>query len=321
MKPIQSSKQLIEKAVEIARQGRKKRVAVAAAHDPGVIGAVAQSAADGFLEGTLFGDSGLIRKLFFQEGVDVSNLEIIDEKDITRAAHRAVESASRGDADIVMKGFLPTSVFLKVVLDKEYNLRGRNTLSHCAVLEIPGYHKLLNLTDGGVVVKPDSEQKFQILENAVLVGRALGLSPVKVAVSAAYDRPSEKLSHAFSDMDFIIPEAMSKLKDVFIQGPLPFDLATSKAVADPQQSEGPVVGDADIYLVDSLEECNIVVKSLTQFAEAVFAGVIVGARVPVSLVSRTNTMADKKASLALACVLSDYCVRHNIFEKGNSRYA
>ncbi len=196
-------------------------------------------------------------------------------------------------------------------------LRGKNTLSHCAVLDIPGYHKLLNLTDGGMVVKPDQEQKFQILENAVLVGRALGLSPVKVAVSGAHDKPSVKLAHMISDMDYIIPRAMKKLKDVAVQGPLPFDLATSKAAADPKQAEGTVVGDADIYLVDSIEECNIVAKALIQFAEAVFAGVIVGAKVPVSLVSRTDTIKNKKASLALACVLSDYYSSHDIWGKGD----
>lgn len=318
LKPIHSSDQLIERAIQIAREGRKKCVVVAAAQDVDVIDAVSQSAAEGLLEGVLVGDVDKIRQLAADHSIDVDGLKLIDEKDVIKAAHIAVSLASRGEADAIMKGFLPTSALLKVVLDKEYGLRGKNTLSHCAVLDIPGYHKLLNLTDGGMVVRPDREQKFQILENAVLVGRALGLSPVKVAVSAAYDKPSEKLSHAYSDMDFIIPEAINKFKDVAIQGPLPFDLATSKAVADPQQVEGVVVGDADIYLVDSIEECNIIAKSLIQFAEAVFAGVIVGARVPVSLVSRTDTVKNKKASLALACVLSDYYLSNDTWGKGGS---
>ncbi len=212
-----------------------------------------------------------------------------------------------------MKGFLPTSALLKVVLDKQYGLRGKNTLSHCAVLDIPGYHKLLNLTDGGMVVKPDQDQKSQILENAVHVAHALGLSPVKIAVSAAHDTPSESVPHTLSDIDYIIPHAMVKLHDIAIQGPLPFDLATSKAAAAYHHASGMVVGDADIYLMDSIEECNIVAKSLIQFARAVFAGVIVGAKVPVSLVSRTDTVKNKKASLALACVLADYYDRHKIF--------
>lgn len=314
-KPIHSSDELIRKATDIASAHRRTRVAVAAAQDIDVIDAVAQAAADGFVDGILVGDADIIGRLAAEKNVDITHLEIIDVKSVTEAAHRAVKLASDGKADAIMKGFLPTSALLKVVLDKQYNLRGKNTLSHCAVLDIPGYHKLLNLTDGGMVVKPDQDQKFEILENAVLVGHALGLSPVKIAVSAAHDKPSQHVPHTYADMDTVIPRALRDLKNIAIQGPLPFDLATSKKVAETQHFSGTVAGDADIYLVDSIEECNIIAKSLIQFAEAVFAGVIVGARVPVSLVSRTDTVKNKKASLALACVLADYYARHHIRER------
>ena len=164
-----------------------------------------------------------------------------------------------------------------------------------------------------MVVKPDVEQKFQILENAVLVGRALGLSPVKVALSAPSDRLSEKVPHTLSDMDTILPMALEKLSDVVVQGPLSLDMATSKKAVEYQHVGGVVAGDADIYLVDSIEEGNIVSKALIQFAGAIFAGVIVGAKVPVSLVSRTDTVLNKKASLALACLVADYYKQNNIF--------
>ena len=130
-----------------------------------------------------------------------------------------------------MKGFLPTSALLRTVLDKQYGLRGKTTLSHCAVLDIPGYHKLLNFTDGGMVIKPDPETKLQVLENAITVGRALGLSPVKVAVSAAIDRISGRMPHTLTDHDYVIPKAMKKFEDIVIQGPLTFDLATSSKAA------------------------------------------------------------------------------------------
>jgi len=304
--PIHSSDQLIERAIAIANDGRKKTVAVAAAQDVDVIGAVSQAEADGFLNGVLVGDGDEIRKLADENKIDISCLEMIDIKDVGQAAHTAVGLASEGKADAIMKGFLPTSMLLKTVLDKQYGLRGKNTLSHCAVLDIPGYHKLLNFTDGGMVVAPTKEQKYQILENAVLVAQALGLSPVKVAVSGAAHRALDTVPHSIKDRDFLIPEVQKNLKNVAIQGPLPIDLATSKEAVTAYGFDGPVAGDADIYLVDSIEECNIVCKSLIQFAEAVFCGVIVGARVPVSLVSRTDTIKNKKASLAIACVLADF---------------
>jgi phosphate butyryltransferase len=316
VQPIHSSDQLIERATAIAREGRKARVAVAAAQDVDVIEAVSEAEADGFLSGILVGDGASIGNIAAEHQIDISRLEIIDRKDVREAAHYAAKLAADGKADAIMKGFLPTSALLKVVLDKQYGLCGRNTLSHCAVLDIPGYHKLLNFTDGGMVVKPDLDQKFQILENAVLVGRALGLSPVKVALSAAVDRLSKDMAHILSDVESIIPMAIERISDIAIQGPLSLDMATSKEAGEYQHVAGPVVGDADVYLVDSIEEGNILAKSMVQFAQAVFAGVIVGARVPVSLVSRTDSVKNKKASLALACVVSDYYTQHKVWGGG-----
>ncbi len=314
-KPIHSSDELIQRAIDIAAEGRKKTIAVAAAQDADVIGAVSQAEADGFLNGILVGDEKKIRALAEEHKINIDKLTIINEPDTTLAAHAAVKLASEKKADGIMKGFLPTSALLKTVLDNKYGLRGENTLSHCAVLDIPGYHKLLNFTDGGMVVKPTTEQKFQILENAVLVARALGLSPVKIAVSAATDRLSDRMPHTLSDAERIIPQAKAKFKDIVIQGPMSLEMASSKTLAHRAEDGNGVAGDADIYLVDSIEEGNIVSKSLIQFADAVFSGVIVGARVPVSLVSRTDTIKNKKSSLALACVIADYYAQNNIWEK------
>lgn len=312
--PIHSAEDLIARAKAIAGEGRRKRVAVAAAQDADVLAAVAQAHAEGFLEATLCGDADKIRALAEADQLDISGLTIADHRDVSAAAHAAVDLAASGQADAIMKGFLPTSSLLKTVLDKQYNLRAVDTLSHCAVLDIPGYHKLLNFTDGGMVVKPSTDQKIQILENAVLVGRALGLSPVRVAISGAGERPSSHFPHTISDMDTVSPRAARRLTDVAIQGPLSFDLATSKEAAAYRGLQGSVVGNADVYLVDSIEEGNIVAKSLIQFAHAIFAGVIVGAKVPVSLVSRTDTVMNKKASLALACVIADYYTEHKVWE-------
>jgi phosphate butyryltransferase len=304
--PIHSAQALIDAARHIADAGRKKRVAVAAAQDVDVIEAVAQAEAEGFLDGTLIGDESRIRQLADERAVALEKLQVIAQGDIASAAHRAVSMAAEGRADVIMKGFLPTSALLRTVLDKQYGLRGSGTISHCAVLDIPGYHKMLNFTDGGMVVAPDPEQKYQILSNAVTVARAMGLSPVKVAVSGAYHRVSEAVAHTGADQELVVARARTEMRDIEINGPLPLDLATSGRAAQAYQVDHPVAGDADIFLVNSIEECNITCKALISFANAVFCGVVVGARVPVSLVSRTDTVMNKKASLALACVLADY---------------
>ncbi len=315
-KPILSSDQLINRAIEIANEGRKAKVVVPAAQDEAVIDAVAQSYKDGFIDAVLVGDEKKINEIADEENIDLSGLEMIHEPDVNQAAHLAVKMASEGEANAIMKGFLPTSTLLKTVLDQQYGLRGKNTLSHCAVLDIPGYHKMLNMTDGGMIVKPDQEQKYQILENAVLVGYALGLSPVKIAVSSPIEKPTEKISHSLSDIDFLIPKALENLDNIAIQGSIPFDIATSEKAAKLSNCSGPVVGDTDIFLVNSIEECNIIAKSLINFANAVFSGVIVGAKVPVSLVSRTDTVKNKKSSLALASVLADYYKQTEFMKEG-----
>lgn len=304
--PIHSAQELIEVARRIAHAGRKKRVAVAAAQDIDVIEAVVQAEDEGYLDGTLIGDEGKIRALAQERGVSLAKVEVIAQEDVGSAAHRAVGMAAEGKADIVMKGFLPTSALLRTVLDKRYDLRGSGTISHCAVLDIPGYHKMLSFTDGGMVVAPDPEQKYQILANAVTVARAMGLSPVKVAVSGAYHQASDAVAHTRTDQDKVIARARACMKDIEITGPLPLDIATSRKAAEAYGVAHSVAADADIFLVDSIEECNITCKALINFAGAIFCGVVVGARVPVSLVSRTDTVINKKASLALACVLADY---------------
>jgi phosphate butyryltransferase len=312
--PIRSATELIARAVAIANEGRQKRVVVAAAQNADVMHAVSQAQAEGFLTATLVGDAEIIGEIAETENIDLTNIEVVDKPDVNEAAHYAAGLAAQRQAHAIMKGFLPTSALLKTLLDKQYNLRGASTLSHCAVLDIPGYHKLLNFTDGGMIVKPDIQEKIAILENAVMVGHALNLSPVKIAVSGAGDRVSPSFPHTLSDDQTVKPEANRRMTDIAIQGPMSFDLATSQAAAEYKHESGAVVGDADIYLVDSIEEGNIVSKALIQFAKAIFAGVIVGARVPVSLVSRTDTAMNKKASLALACVIADYYEQHNIWE-------
>ncbi len=306
IEPISSSDQIIKAAALLSQTGQKKMVAVAGAQDVDVIGALSSANADGILNATLFGDKGKIEEIASKENIDISKLDIIDRPDPQKATYEAVKMAAEGAADVVMKGFVSTSTLLKTVLSKEFGLRTKNTVSHTAVLDIPGYHKLLSMTDGGMVVRPDLDQKIQIIENAVLVNKALGISPVKVALASGVDAEYDSVPSSIECKKLIDMFAKLNIENVVLQGPLAFDTATSKEIARAKNIEGPVVGEADIYLVSSLEECNIIAKSLINFADTVFAGVITGARVPISLVSRTDTLKNKKASVSIACLVAEY---------------
>nr|MBN2277321.1 phosphate butyryltransferase [candidate division Zixibacteria bacterium] len=305
-KPITSSDQIIESAIRLARIAGKKVVAVAGASDVDVLGALASAHADGILEAALFGEKNKIEKAADEGGIDISGLEIMPEADAAGAVYGAVKMAAEGRADIIMKGFVSTSALLKTVLSRDFSLRTKNLVSHTAVLDIPGYHKLLSMTDGGMVVRPNFDQKIQIIENAVLVARALGLMPVRVAISGAFDQVREDMPLTIENSEIKARIEMGNMEDVVIQGPMTFDAATSAEVCRIKGITGPVAGQADIFVVNSIEECNIIAKALINFVEAVFAGVIVGARVPISLVSRTDTIKNKKASVSIACLVAEY---------------
>ncbi len=303
---IKSSQEIIRAAKKLSAAGVRRRVAVAVAQDPDVLEAMQSAHDDGICDGSLFGDETRIRELAEKNDVSLDGLEIINLPDTAEAVMAAVAMADAGKADVIMKGFVPTSTLLKGVLDRRFNLRAGPTLSHVAVLDIPTYHKLLLITDGGMVVKPTLEQKFDILKNALVVAHALGIDPAKVALSAAGETAVPAMPQAEEAAALMRMVQAEKPAGCEVSGPIGFDLAMSAATVDRLGYSGPVAGDADIILSGTIEECNVTAKTLIIFAGAVFAGVIIGASVPVSLVSRTDPVIGKKTSLALACLVSDY---------------
>jgi phosphate butyryltransferase len=303
---LKSSSDIIAAAQKLSRRGKPYRVAVAAAQDADVLGAMQSAHDDGICMGSLFGDESKIRQLASDHGLSLDGMDIIDRPDPGEAVLSAVEMASTGDADVIMKGFVSTSTLLKGVLDHRFNLRAGPTLSHVAVLTLPGYHKLLMITDGGMMVKPTVEQRLDILKNAVVVGRALGIDPVRVALSAADDEVTSRMPQTEEAARLVEMVGREKIAGCEVAGPMSFDLAVSAEIAAREKVDNPVAGNADVYLVGGIEECNITTKSMIIFAGAIFAGVIIGAKVPVSLVSRTDPVVGKKTSIALACLVADY---------------
>lgn len=310
--PITSSDQIIDTAVSLGTKNGPFRVAVAAAEDADVLAAASRATEAGIAHFTLYGSEKKLAQILTDNGLNQSQFTVVDSDSAAESSFLAAQSADKGEADVIMKGFLSTSSLLKTVLAREFKLRGKNTLSHVAVLDIPGYHKLFGITDGGMVVKPTFEQKVQLIENAVSLFHALGHEKPKVAVSAPLDYIYEKIPATMEAAQLTSMGKKGEIKDCEVFGPITFDAATSRDVAIGRGIKNYVAGDADIFLVDSIEECNVVSKVMILFSPATFAGVIVGARVPVSLVSRTDTAHNKLASLSIACLLSQH-----LKEEGN----
>ena len=308
--PIGTYSELIEEAKRLTKAGKKRRIAVAAAQDPDVLDAVHEASVEGIVEAHLFGDREKISAICAEANLDQSLFTIHDQSDPTIAAREAAVFADSGEADIIMKGFVSTSTLMKAVLSKDLRLRMSDTLSHVALLGIPGYHKLLGFTDGGVLVRPDLKQKIDIIRNYLSVAEALGITAPKIALlgppvrDAAPEELVRDCARIVEEFTGGPAEEIGAAMRPIVEGPISLDCALSAEVAAKRGLESRVCGDADAIVVSAIEECNVVAKSVIVLVGALFAGVVVGARVPVSVVSRTDTRENKKASIALACLVS-----------------
>lgn len=302
---IQNFDQLMEAAKRQSAQQRTMRLAVAAAQDEDVLAAVAEAAQLGLIVPILVGDREKILELALQEGVDLTGIEIRHEVDLEEAAKISVQMVREKEADFLMKGLIDTSILLKAVLNRDYGLRTESQLSHVMIYDLPTYHKLLFLTDGGMNISPSLEEKANIVRNAVDAAHAMGMEVVKVACLAAKEKVNDKMP---ATVDAKALENMGKTgafgSGVMIEGPLAFDLAVSKEAAETKGFKSNIAGDADILMVPNIEVGNGIGKALTYLANAKSAGVIMGASVPVVLVSRADTYEVKLYSIALGSVIA-----------------
>jgi phosphate butyryltransferase len=293
----------LDELIDLATKKDKKTLAVAVAQDNVVLKAVVEAVRLQIVDAILVGDEKKIVEIALSENLSLQNIRIINEKNILAAAAKAVELVSNGDAHFIMKGMLGTSDLLKAVLYKEAGLRGKGLLSHVMIYDVPTYHKLLFLTDGGMVTFPDLKEKIEIINNAVVVAHALQIDIPKVAPICAVEVVNLSMQ---ATLDASVLTQMNKrgqIKGCTIDGPLGLDNAISKEAAEHKGIISDVAGDSDILLVPNIEAGNFLGKSLTYFAKAESAGIIVGAKCPVVLVSRADSAKSKLYSIALGAVV------------------
>ncbi len=291
--------------IKAAKEQTTMKLAVAAAQDEDVLIAVCSAAEMGIVEPILVGETSQIKEIAKNNNLDINNYEMIEKSDLTDAARTSVQLVSSGKADFVMKGLIDTSILLKAVLDKEIGLRTDSQLSHVMVYDVPTYHKLLFLTDGGMNIAPSLEEKAKILKNAIEVAKAMGIENVKIACLAAKEKVNPKMQ-ATVDADKLVEiyKAGGFGENIIVEGPLAFDLAVSKEAAEVKKFKSEVAGDTDILLVPTIEVGNGIGKTLTYMAKAESAGIIMGAKAPVVLVSRADTHEAKLNSIALGSVIA-----------------
>lgn len=278
----------------------KRTVAVVAAHDAHTLEAVLKTKDEGILDHILIGKKDEIIKIGNELGYDVSHDVIIDSDTDEDAVAKGLDLIKTGGADFLQKGILQTSTLLKGVVNKENGIKARDTLSNVALLDIPAYHKVVGLTDGGMVMYPTLEQKKDIIDNAVEVYKALGYDNPKVAVLCAVETLNPKMPETVDAAELKKMNQEGIIKDCVVEGPISFDLAVDPEAAKIKGYESPVAGDADIIIMPDISAGNLTSKALTVLGGAMMAGIVMGAKCPIALNSRSAAFEEKYYSL-LAC--------------------
>lgn len=283
--------------------GTPRTVAVACAHDAHTLEAVLQAAGEGILNYILVGRGSEILRIGQELGHDIPPASVIEAGTDEEAAQTAVRLVREGKADFIQKGLMQTSTILRAVVNKETGLSLGRPMSHTALLEVPGYHKLLGVADGGMVPNPDLAAKKAILHNAVEMFRQLGYERPMVSVVCAAETVSPKIIETVDAAALREAGCAGEFGSCCVEGPISLDLALSKASAEIKGYSSPVCGETDLLLVPSMAAGNMMVKALLEFAGAKMVGVVTGARCPIALNSRSASFEEKYNSL-LACALA-----------------
>ena len=295
----------LDQMLDALKGSDKVVLSVAAAHDEEVLLAIKGAVEMGIITPILVGQEQKIRKISEEINFDLNGIKIIDKETIEECAETAVKLVSSKEADFVMKGLLDTSVILKAVLNKEWGLRTDSLLIHVMVYEADFYPKLLVTTDGGMNIAPDYEQKVKILKNAIKATEPLGLETIKVAALAAKEKVNPKMQATVDAKALEDACKQGEFGDnVIVEGPLAFDLAVSEEACKIKGFKTQVGGDVDIKLMPTIEVGNGIGKAFTYAAGAKSAGIIMGAKAPIVLVSRADSHESKLYSIAYGAIVA-----------------
>jgi phosphate butyryltransferase len=301
MKQIRSLTELMEYAREIG----PRKISVALAEDAEVMEAVEDARKNGIATAILVGNAVKIADVAAKLGIDLANYEVVDERGNENAvALKAVELVSSGSADILMKGMIKTANFLRGVLNKEKGLRSGALISHVYIHQVEGYDRVFFICDPAFNMYPDLQAKVNILNNTVELAHAFGIASPKVAVLGAVEVVNPDMPCTLDAAALAQMSRRGQIKGCVVDGPFALDNAISVEAAKHKGIESEVAGSADILLVPDIEAGNMMAKAIVYFARNKTAGLVLGAKAPVVLTSRTDTAETKLLSIASAVALA-----------------
>lgn len=292
-----------QEIIDEVRKSKQITISVAAAQDEEVLLCVKAALEQGIAQSILVGDEALIRPLVTKLDLP-ETIRIIHEPDLRKAALTAVSLVRSGEAQVLLKGLLNTSDYLKAVLNPEVGLRKGRLLSHLAAYEVPGSMKLVFSTDTGINIAPNLEEKIAILDNALEAMKVIGIDSPNVAVMAANELVNPKMQGTVDAKALLDKYTADSSFTGIIEGPIAMDVAASPEAAKHKGIDSKISGDVDLFMMPDLEAGNIWSKALIFYAHFKMAGVILGATNPIVLVSRADNAETKLNSIALACFVA-----------------
>jgi len=290
----------------LARAAASPCLVTAVAHpcDGVSLAAVLAARDHGLIEPILVGPAAKIRDAAAAAGLDLAGLPVVDTPHSHAAAARSVELVRRAEAAAIMKGSLHTDELLAEVVHKETGLRTARRISHVFVMQVPGRDRLLLVTDAAVNIDPTLEDKADIVQNAIDLAVALGIERPKVAILSAVETVTSKLRSTLDAAALCKMADRGQISGGLLDGPLAFDNAVSAEAARTKGIESPVAGRADILVTPDLESGNILAKQLEYFSGATAGGIVLGARVPIILSSRSDPPASRLLSCGVAVIMA-----------------
>ena len=297
---IRNFQQLIDEAKK--REGIV--VGVPSPEDSSSIKTVINAKKENIADFILAGDKEKIIALIEENGGSAGDYEIIHTATVEESAAAVVDLANQGRLQVILKGFLPTASLMKPILDKEKGLRTGNLFSDILIVENPAenYQGLLGMTDGGLNILPDLEQKKQIIENAVKVFHKLGYENPNVGLMAAVETVKDSMPATLDARSLTEMNEKGEIEGCVVYGPLALDIAVSPEAAQHKSISHPVAGMAQILVVPNIESGNLLGKAFTYYLHLTVAHIVMGARIPILIPSRNESDIDKIHSVALGVI-------------------
>jgi phosphate butyryltransferase len=300
MPPLRNFAQLLEAAL----QRGPKRVAIVGGGQRETLHAARMARGMGLAHCILIDDPQRLDLIAGEEGIDLSGMSILEERDMVEAAYRAVALIHSDEADLVMNGRALPVELMRAALDKEEGLRIGKIISDVSIFEIPDFDRLIFVSDVAIVVRPTLAQKVAIVQNAIDTAIELGVQEPKVAILAATEMVNPEMPANMDAANLSKMAERGQIRGGIVDGPLAIDNAISVKAAEMKGIKSQVAGRADILITPDVESGNILAKALAYFARGHMAGVVVGAHCPIVMPSRSDPPEQKLMSLALGVYLS-----------------